>query len=102
AMLLGRRFQRLGDLAAGTLVVHLDPPPAPVPAADAAEPVLRPPLPLSLQEQRAVMGFSERAPALTPERARELADLLEPLTGARGDEGVRRLHALARGLRGLA
>ena len=109
AMLLGRRCQRLGDLAAGTVVVHqsLDlqgrprprGEPRPVPFETEA---LAPPFPLTLPEQRAVMGFSERAPALTPERARELADLLEPLTGARGDAGVRRLHAMARALRGLA
>jgi hypothetical protein len=48
------------------------------------------------------MGFAERAPGLTLERARELADLLEPLTGARGDEGVARLQAMALGLRGLS
>jgi len=108
AMLLGRRSQRLGDLAAGTVVVHLAPD-APGPPGSPAEPrapepdeVLAPPLPLTLPEQRAVMSFSERAPGLTLERARELADLLEPITGARGDEGVRRLRAMARGLRGLA
>ena len=109
AMLLGRRCQRLGDLAAGTVVVHQSqdaqglarPPLGASPAADAAE-ALAPPFPLSLPEQRAIMGFSERAGGLTPERARELADLLEPLTGARGDAGVRRLHAMARALRGLA
>ena len=102
AMLLGRRCQRLGDLAAGTVVVHLDPAPGPPGAARAEDPPLPPPFPLTLPEQRAIMGFSERAPGLTPERARELADLLEPLTGALGDAGVRRLHAMARNLRGLA
>jgi uncharacterized RDD family membrane protein YckC len=101
AMLLGRRCQRLGDLAAGTLVVHVEPPLAPRPAPGDAQ-ALAPPFPLTLPEQRAIMGFAERAPGLTLERARELADLLEPLTGARGDEGVRRLHAMARRLRGLA
>jgi uncharacterized RDD family membrane protein YckC len=102
SMLVSRRSQRLGDLAAGTVVVHLAPAPRVVlPAPGASEP-LAPPFPLSLPEQRAIMGFAERAPGLTPERARELADLLEPLTGAQGDEGVRRLQAMARGLRGLA
>jgi len=105
AMVLGARSQRLGDLAAGTVVVHVEPP-APVPrprpgTAGEAPGALALPFPLTLPEQRAVMGFCERAPGLTPERARELADLLEPLTGARGEEGVRRLNALARGLRGL-
>jgi len=106
AMLLGRRCQRLGDLAAGTVVVHQSlerrPHGNPAPPAGAGEPALPPPFPLTLPEQRAIMGFSERAPGLTQERARELADLLEPLTGAQGDAGVRRLHAMARNLRGLA
>lgn len=101
AMALGGRGQRLGDLAAGTVVVHAESAaarPAPVPAGAP----LPPPLPLTLPEQRAVIGFAERAPALTPERARELADLLEPLTGAQGEAGVERLYAMARHLRGLA
>jgi uncharacterized RDD family membrane protein YckC len=100
AMLLGRRCQRLGDLAAGTLVVHVEPLQAHQAAQGGAE-ALAPPFPLTLPEQRAIMGFAERAPGLTLERARELADLLEPLTGAQGDEGVRRLNAMARSLRGL-
>jgi uncharacterized RDD family membrane protein YckC len=104
AMLLGRRSQRLGDLAAGTVVVHL-PLETQGRLRSREEPTpeaLAPPFPLSLPEQRAIMGFAERAPGLTPERARELADLLEPLTGARGDAGVRRLQAMARNLRGLS
>jgi uncharacterized RDD family membrane protein YckC len=99
AMLLGRRCQRLGDLAAGTVVVHLSSVPI-LELGPGTGAVLPPPFPLSLPEQRALMGFSERAPGLTPERAQELADLLEPVTGARGDEGVRRLLAMARSLRG--
>jgi uncharacterized RDD family membrane protein YckC len=102
SVLVSRRSQRLGDLAAGTVVVHLAPAPRAVQPAPGASEALAPPFPLSLPEQRAIMGFAERAPGLTPERARELADLLEPLTGAEGDEGVRRLRAMARGLRGLA
>jgi uncharacterized RDD family membrane protein YckC len=109
AMVLGRRCQRLGDLAADTVVVHAGAGTRPGPAAGRRPagpapggPPLPPPLPLSLPEQRAVIGFAERAPALTPERARELADLLEPLTGARGDAGVDRLVAMARHLRGQA
>jgi len=102
AMLVSRRSQRLGDLAAGTVVVHAAPAPRAGQPAPGGPEAVAPPFPLSLPEQRAIMGFAERAPALTPERARELADLLEPLTGAEGDEGVRRLQAMARGLRGLS
>jgi uncharacterized RDD family membrane protein YckC len=108
AMVLGRRCQRLGDLAAGTVVVHVEPEPGfrPLreasagPAAARDRAALPPPLPLSLPEQQAVISFAERIPALTPERARELADLLEPLTGAGGAAGVDRLCAMARYLRG--
>jgi uncharacterized RDD family membrane protein YckC len=105
AMALGRWSQRLGDLAAGTLVIHVEPRGSarsrPTEAAD-PEPAVRLPVPLSLAEQRAITSFVERAPALTLERAMELADLLEPLTGAGGEEGVRRLESLARDLRGQA
>jgi uncharacterized RDD family membrane protein YckC len=107
AMLLGGRHQRLGDLAAGTVVVHVEPillPPVPPLPGSFPEPPPGPPVPaqpLALDEQQAIMGFAERAAGLTPERARELADLLEPLTGTRGAQGVARLQALARALRGL-
>jgi uncharacterized RDD family membrane protein YckC len=102
--LLTGRHQRLGDLAAGSVVVHQDRTPAALPATPAAPAAAAfqvPAVPLALPEQQAIISFAERAPGLTPERARELADLLEPLTGLRGDPGVARLQALARTLRGL-
>ena len=102
AMLAGKEGRRIGDLAAGTVVVHA--PPAAhakkrAPAASTARP-LSPPVPLSLEEQRAVAAFAERAPQLTPERAEELAGLLAPLTGATGAEGVLRLQGMAAAIRG--
>ncbi len=103
AMFLGRRFQRLGDLAAGTLVVHVPPRFQPLWAAGGPPEAPFPlPFPLTQLEQRAVMSFAERVPLLTRERVEELGDLLEPLSGARGPEGVRRLLAIARDLRGQA
>src|SRR5258708_27452864 len=64
SMLVNRDFKRLGDLAAGTVVVHQmervaagkDLPPAPP---------IAPPFPLALAEQRAVLDLAERAPRLT-------------------------------------
>ena len=99
AMLAGKEGRRIGDLAAGTLVVHALPPPSAGRPVPSARPAL-PPVPLSLEEQRAIAAFAERAPALTPERASELADILEPLTHARGAEGVHRLQAMAAAIRG--
>ena len=89
-MLLDGRFRRLGDLAAGTLVVHgggrgrrgsrrgkLD-------AAVAAS-LLRgvapqiPPATLDTDARQAIVAFAERAPRLSDERRRELCARLAPL-----------------------
>jgi uncharacterized RDD family membrane protein YckC len=100
AMLLSRNFQRLGDLAAGTLVVYTDRPLAP----KALEPLdpLSPSVHLGLAEQRAIVAFAERAPTLTTERSQELADLASDLTGIAGNEGLNRLKRIASGLRGAS
>lgn len=90
--------RRLGDLAAGTLVVHAERSErsgqAPVNA------VFVPPATLRPEEQAAIVAFGERAPRLTPERQAELADLAEPLTSARGPAGVLRLFGMANWLLG--
>jgi uncharacterized RDD family membrane protein YckC len=81
-------FRRLGDLAAGTLVVHASEPKGRVIAAAAAPDAvcgaggpLRPPVALDLDEQRAVIAFAERGGRLGDARARELAQILGPLLG---------------------
>lgn len=98
AMLFHPRFQRLGDMAAGTLVVWS--PEAPQAPSLPPEKPVAPALPLRLTEQLAVIDFAERSARLSPARQEELADLLEPLTRARGETGVRRLRGLARWLVG--
>jgi uncharacterized RDD family membrane protein YckC len=93
------RFQRLGDLAAGTLVIHRPRQPAPPPSA----PVAALPLPfaLSAEEQRAVLAFDERQQQLSPARREELAGLLAPLLGVPPGEAPLRLRRIAAGLRGM-
>ena len=90
--------RRLGDLVAGTLVLHEAREPdhiaAPINAVLAPQLVLRP------DEQAAVVAFGERAPLLSPARQEELADIVEPLTGARGQGGVLRLFGMANWLLG--
>jgi uncharacterized RDD family membrane protein YckC len=81
SMMLNRDFKRLGDLAAGTIVVYQETP-LPVPAATTSKPA-RPPYPLTLEEQQVIMAFAERSPKLTVERAEELACLTGPLIGNR-------------------
>lgn len=90
--------RRLGDLVAGTLVVHLPPHTAAVPARIDA--VLAPPVPLQPGEQMAVIAFSERAPALSSARQQELGDIAALLSEARGQTGVLRLYAMANWLLG--
>lgn len=98
ASLASPRFQRLGDLAAGTLVIHRPRPPA----AGAAAPLepLAPPCALSADEQRAILAFDERQARLSPARRNELAGLLAPLLGVPPGEAAQRLQRIAAGLRG--
>lgn len=97
-MLFHPRFQRLGDLAAGTLVVWA--PEAPQAPALPPAPPQAPACKLRLAEQKALIAYAERCPRLSPARQEELADILEPLTHARGATGVSRLQGMARWLAG--
>ena len=75
AMLLRSDFKRLGDIVAGTLVVHADK----VRLAGAlpqAEP-LAPRVPLTRAQQVAILHLAGRARRLTAERVDELAALAE-------------------------
>ena len=93
-------FKRLGDLAAGTLVVYRDEPPKrpQLPEADAE----RAPFSLSLVEQRALLDFAERSADLSAARRAELAGILaEPLESL-PEQTEKRLHGIARGLLGSA
>ena len=98
ACLSDPQARRLGDMVAGTLVVHnereRDPAAAPVNAVIAPSASLQP------AEQAAVVAFGERAPLLTPARQEELANIVEPLTGSRGQGGVLRLYGMANWLLG--
>jgi uncharacterized RDD family membrane protein YckC len=95
AMLANRDFKRLGDLAAGTVVVYeqekVSPTTGFVPA-----PAVAPPFALSLEEQRALLELAERSGGLTRERLEELAALPKPLVG--GESGA----AAAERLLGMA
>lgn len=86
-MMLNRDFRRLGDIAAGTLVVYGgDPRPrAAMPRPGAAAP----PFELHAPERQAVLDFAERRRLLSDERARELAGLTGPLVEGGGDPAQR-------------
>jgi uncharacterized RDD family membrane protein YckC len=98
AMLLNSDFKRLGDMAAGTLVIYSTritgnsniPAEKPVP----------PPEYLSIKEQRAILDFAERSELLSPERRAELANSLSALTNASDERAVQLLYQYANWLHG--
>lgn len=77
SMLMNNRFQRLGDLAADTVVVYI------------SDSMTRPEIPeatatksffdLNLKEQQAIINYAERTQNLSEERLEELASILNPL-----------------------
>jgi uncharacterized RDD family membrane protein YckC len=93
AMLINQDFKRLGDLAAGTLVVHEEPKTARQILHDI--PPKAPPADLRVNEQRTLLDFSERSAALSPGRRVELAELLSEITGKKGEAAVEELHGYA-------
>jgi len=100
-MLSSRRFQRIGDHAAGTVVVYVESPRR----ADAdalrapAEPV-PPKVALTLEERAAVLAFGTRAGDLSPERREELANLATPLLEPGHGGAAAQIEAIAAHLRG--
>ena len=95
AMLCNRDFKRLGDLAAGTVVVYVTEKNAPAREIPQVQPI---PLPfsLTLDEQRALLELAERSQTLTQERLEELAELPRPLVGnLDGSRAAARLLGMA-------
>ncbi|MCM8595213.1 RDD family protein [Accumulibacter sp.] len=90
--LLDGQGRRLGDLAAGTLVVHVHRTPRPAEEADGADGSEAPPFALTREEHIAIIEYTRRVTLLTPERAAELALAAGPLTaGLDGEAAKRRL-----------
>ncbi len=98
AGLLDPQGRRLGDMVAGTLVIHA--PRAVAWLAPPLVPVLQTGVTLASEEKAAIVAFAERGPRLTEERQEELAALLPQLTQARGALAVQRLLGLASGFLG--
>ncbi|GGK69878.1 RDD family protein [Amphritea balenae] len=93
SVLMSRDFQRLGDLAAGTLVVYRDKELERIKLPDAA--IVRPSLELSVEEQSEIIRFAERCPQLSVERQAELATQLSYVTGKQGTAAVQELLGYA-------
>jgi uncharacterized RDD family membrane protein YckC len=93
SMLLNQNFKRLGDLAAGSLVVYRDKVGV-RPELPSVKP-LHPPQTMTRDEGRTLLAFAERSAVLTSDRRIELAEILSDLTDKKGEEAVAELHAYA-------
>jgi hypothetical protein len=91
-------FKRLGDLAAGTLVIYREQPLA-RPQLPDIQP-RRPAFTLTLTEQRAILGFAERQGELSEARVKELAAILAQPLQVSAPGAVDELNGIARGLLG--
>lgn len=88
SMLMDNRFRRLGDLAAGTLVIYRD---KSTEAPNFVHEVgLPPPEWLTREDRQAVVDFAERSRSLSPDRQQELASILNHLL----DDEMDSVHTL--------
>lgn len=99
-----RHFQRLGDLAAGTVVVYKEKPIDPMrlrmPLLNAqGVPPLAPSCPLTREEQEAIVKYTDRLQEWSPSRQQELAGHAQPLTKTQGNPAVGRLLGIAKWIR---
>ena len=93
-----RDFKRLGDIAAGTLVVH-DDLPIKRPVLPDATPIIAS-FPLKLEEQRALLNLAERQSELSEARAQELAAILADPLHVPPHLALAHINGVARGLLG--
>lgn len=94
-----KRFQRLGDLAADTVVCYRRDERMPDAEALPDAPAVRARERLTLEEQRAIVQFAYRSQQWNRDRNRELASVVEPLTDTEdADESIEYLQGLANGI----
>ena len=98
-MLSNRRFQRLGDLAAGTLVISIRDI-SKTSRIDHMTP-LAPPTTLLRSEQTALINFLQRSSQLSEPRQQELAKILDDVTHSGSDSRVEKLHRMGAWFLGL-
>lgn len=98
SMLMNNRFQRLGDLAADTIVVYRNHSVALQSIPQQA--VIKPAFNLNIKEQQAIIRYAERSGQLSEERMDELAEILNPLDIADNRMTKEKLLAIANGLIG--
>lgn len=89
---LSQYFQRLGDIAAGTLVIH-KPQLQDVPPLPDRVPVMSP-VQLDIEDQAALINFTQRHSQLTELRQQELAEILSDVTRQKPQDAVSYLQGI--------
>lgn len=98
SMSVGKHFQRLGDIAAGTIVIHRRPTQKVEKLPD-YEPVMSP-VPLELEDQIAIISFTQRHSQLSEARQQELADILKHITKQENEASVKYIQGIGAWLLG--
>lgn len=98
SMSLSGKFQRLGDMAAGTLVIYEQRNRSQT--LDQSIPAQAPEVPLTLDERLAISNLLTRSSVISESRQTELTDILEPITGKNGEDGRAQVKAIAAWLLG--
>lgn len=99
SMVLTSKFQRLGDLAVGSLVIYKS-----EIRQHASLPTCQPyppSIPLSLEDQIAIIGFTERHKDLSHDRQKELASILAEITHLEPEKNIKYLRGVGNWLLGV-
>ncbi len=98
SMVLGGKFQRLGDIASGTQVIYsntkLEIPEIPVNVPRTF------PMSLYPEEQHSIISLAERTATLSQDRVKELAGILTDILNCDNEEASQELLKVANGLMG--
>jgi len=98
SMLLNDKFQRLGDLAADTIVIYINNSTGISTIPDQI--AIKPSYDLNLKEQQSIIRYAERSQQLSEERMQELADILNSLDVPEHKMTKNKLLGIANGLIG--
>jgi uncharacterized RDD family membrane protein YckC len=99
-MTLTPKFQRLGDLAADTLVTYLAKPQLDTDVDEGSASAITPPFPLTSEEQSVMVEFLERSDGLTDSRVNELARIVGDVFEVTAADAAEEAKRIASGLRG--
>lgn len=98
-ILFSARFRRLGDHLANTMVIHTNT--LEFAKREPTATVRQIPQPLKVNEQLLLLEFQDRRGSFSEERAIELAEILYPLHGLKGEAAVRACMEYANSIRGV-